>query len=273
MSIDHDQGRHDDLLQGLGQGSPWSSAMAGRCRGRLRGPDVLPRQRGYRCIAHDRRGHGRSSQPWHGNDLDTYADDLAELVEALDLEGRRSTSATRPAAARCALHRPPRHRACAKAVLIGAIPPLMLKTRANPGGTPIEVFDSPRRRAGRPLAVLQGPDACRSTATTGRARRFRKACAIRFWLQGMMAGFPPQLLHQGFSETGHTEILKALRRFRRRFCTGRLTIQIVSDRGAATAVVRARQGATLKVYKGARTGMCTTHKFRVNEDLLAFIKD
>ena len=113
--------------------------------------------RGYRCIAHDRRGHGRSSQPWNGNDMDTYADDLAELVEALDLKNAihvgHSTGGGE-VARYIGRHGTKR---VAKAVLIGAMPPLMLKTAANPGGLPIEVFDqTSRRRPRRPLAVLEG---------------------------------------------------------------------------------------------------------------------
>ena len=153
-----------DLLQGLG------NRAAGRVqprlaaqRRRLGRPDGVPRvARGYRCIAHDRRGHGRSSQPWDGNDMDTYADDLAALVETLDLSdaihvghstgggevaryiGRHGTTGPSGGAP--------------GAVLIGAVPPLMLQTPANPGGLPIDgVRRDPRRRARRPLAVLQGP--------------------------------------------------------------------------------------------------------------------
>ena len=136
--------------------------------------------RGYRCIAHDRRGHGRSSQPWHGNDLDTYADDLAELTAKLDLKDAihvgHSTGGGE-VARYIGRHGTKR---VAKAVLIGAIPPLMLKTAANPAGLPIEVFDGLRASVvRRSLAVLEGPAACRSTATTGPARRSRKACASR----------------------------------------------------------------------------------------------
>ena len=113
--------------------------------------------RGYRCIAHDRRGHGRSSQPWNGNEMDTYADDLAALVEALDLNDAihvgHSTGGGE-VARYIGRHGTKR---VAKAVLIGAVPPLMLKTPANPGGLPMEVFDQhSRRRPGRPLAILQG---------------------------------------------------------------------------------------------------------------------
>ena len=133
---------------------------------------------GFRCIAHDRRGHGRSSQPWNGNEMDTYADDLAALTEVLDLHGRDSCRPLDRRRRGRPLHRPPRYSRVAKAVLIGAVPPLMLKTPANPGGLPIEVFDAdPRGRAGRSLAVLQGSHVCRSMETTGLAPRCPKACA------------------------------------------------------------------------------------------------
>ena len=154
---------------------------------------------GYRGVAHDRRGHGRSSQPWDGNDMDTYADDLAAVIE-------RSTcatscwSATPPAAARSpatsAATAPTR---VAKAVLVGAIPPLMLKTDANPEALPLEAFDGhPRRRRRRPLAVLQGPERSRSTAPTATAPRSRQGVRDAFWLQGMQVGLKARLrLHQG----------------------------------------------------------------------------
>jgi len=111
---------------------------------------------GYRCIAHDRRGHGRSSQPWNGNERDTYADDLAELFDALDLKQAvmigHSTGGGEVARF-IGRHGTKR---VAKAVLMGAVPPLMLKTAANPGGLPIEVFDGFRGVFGRPVAVLPG---------------------------------------------------------------------------------------------------------------------
>ena len=147
--------------------------------------------RGYRCIAHDRRGHGRSSQPWNGNDLDTYADDLAELVDALDLKNAihvgHSTGGGEVARyiGRHGTNR------VAKAVLISAIPPLMLKTAANPGGLPIEVFDGLRaKRPRRPLAVLQGPQRALLRLQPAR-QQVSEGLRDSFWLQGMMCGFPP----------------------------------------------------------------------------------
>ena len=135
---------------------------------------------GYRCIAHDRRGHGRSSQPWDGNDMDTYADDLAALVETLDLKDAvhvgHSTGGGE-VARYIGRHGTKR---VAKAVLIGAVPPLMLKTPANPGGMPIEVFDEhPRRRRRRPLAVLQGLQRAVLRLQPAGREGLARACATR----------------------------------------------------------------------------------------------
>ena len=155
--------------------------------------------RGYRCIAHDRRGHGRSSQPWGGNDMDTYADDLADAGRGARPRRTPSTSATPRAAARSTRYIG-RHgtKRVAKAVLIGAIPPLMLKTPANPGGLPIEVFDGIRAGvAGRPLAVLPGPQ--RAVLRRQPARREGLAGAARLVLAAGHAGRPQGglRLHQG----------------------------------------------------------------------------
>src|SRR5437660_2234987 len=227
--------------------------------------------RGYRCIAHDRRGHGRSSQPWHGNDLDTYADDLAALVEALDVENAihigHSTGGGEVARyiGRYGTKR------VAKAVLIGAIPPLMLKTAANPGGLPLEVFDKLRA----------GVQADRSQFSKDLSLPFygynRPGATISegvresFWLQGMMAGFPASYFCiKAFSETDLTADLK-------QFDVPTLVLhgdddQIVPIGDSALLSAKLIKDATLKVYKGAPHGMCTTLKDRVNEELIAFIK-
>ena len=140
--------------------------------------------RGYRCIAHDRRGHGRSSQPWNGNDMDTYADDLAALVEALDLKNAihvgHSTGGGE-VARYIGRHGTKR---VAKAVLIGAVPPLMLKTAANPGGLPMESSTASAPAFVADRSQFSRISACRSTATTGRAQRSRKACANRSGCRG-----------------------------------------------------------------------------------------
>jgi non-heme chloroperoxidase len=227
--------------------------------------------RGYRRIAHDRRGHGRSSQPWHGNDMDTYADDLAALVAALDLRNAihvgHSTGGGE-VARYIGRHGTQR---VAKAVLIGAIPPLMLKTPANPGGTPIEAFD--RIRAGvvadrsQFWKDLSGPfyGANRPGATASQGLR------DSFWLQGMMAGFPAAYFCiKAFSETDLTQDLQ-------KFDVPTLVLhgdddQIVPIGASAMLSSELIKNTTLKVYKGAPHGMCSTHKDQVNEDLLAFIK-
>jgi non-heme chloroperoxidase len=226
--------------------------------------------RGYRCIAHDRRGHGRSSQPWQGNDLNTYADDLAELVEALDLKNAvhvgHSTGGGE-VARYIGRHGTKR---VAKAVLIGAIAPLMLKTPANPGGLPIEVFD--QLRAGvvadrsqffmdltMPFYGYNRPEAKISNGV-------RKS----FWLQAMMAGFPAcYFCIKAFSETDLTEDLK-------QFDRPTLVLhgdddQIVPIGASALRSAKLVEGAKLKIYKGAPHGMSTTLKDQVNADLLAFI--
>jgi non-heme chloroperoxidase len=227
--------------------------------------------RGYRCIAHDRRGHGRSSQPWSGNDMDTYSDDLAALVEALDLKDAihvgHSTGGGE-VARYIGRHGTER---VAKAVFIGAVPPLMLKTAANPGGLPMEVFD----------AIRAGVLADRSQFFKDLTMPFygynRPGAKISegvresFWLQGMMAGFPAAYCCiKAFSETDFTEDLK-------RIDVPTLILhgdddQIVPVGASALLSAKLVKGATLKVYPGAPHGMCTTLKDQVNEELLAFIE-
>jgi non-heme chloroperoxidase len=226
---------------------------------------------GYRCIAHDRRGHGRSSQPWHGNDLDTYADDLAALVQELDLKDAvhvgHSTGGGE-VARYIGRHGTKR---VAKAVLIGAIPPLMLQTPANPGGLPIKVFDELRssvladrsqfwRDLSLPFYGYNRPNA-----------KISEGVREAFWLQGMMCGFPGSYFCiKAFSETNLTEELKKMD-------VPTLILhgdddQIVPIAGSALLSAKIVKQATLKVYKGAPHGMCTTHKDQVNEDLRDFIK-
>ncbi|HEY5828276.1 MAG: alpha/beta fold hydrolase [Hyphomicrobiaceae bacterium] len=227
--------------------------------------------RGYRCIAADRRGHGRSSQPWHGNDLDTYADDLAELVAHLDL--RDAVHVGHSTGGGEVARYIGRHgtKRVAKAVLIGAIPPLMLKTPSNPAGTPIEVFD--QLRAGV-LADRSQFFKDLSLPFYGYNRPGAKVSeGVRnsFWLQGMMAGMPASYFCiKAFSETDTTEDLK-------KFDIPTLFLhgdddQIVPIGAAALLASKIVKGTKLKVYKGAPHGMCTTLKDQVNEDLLAFIK-
>lgn len=227
--------------------------------------------RGYRCIAHDRRGHGRSSQPFNGNDMDTYADDLAELVEALDLKNAihvgHSTGGGE-VARYIGRHGTKR---VSKAVLISAVPPLMLKTPANPAGLPIEEFDKLR-------AAVQ---ADRSQFFEDLSMPFygynRPGATISpgirdsFWLQGMLCGFPGSYFCiKAFSETDFTEDLK-------KFDVPTLVLhgdddQIVPIAAAGLLSSKIIKGAVLKVYPGFPHGMCSTHKDQINADLLAFVQ-
>jgi non-heme chloroperoxidase len=227
--------------------------------------------RGYRCIAHDRRGHGRSSQPWNGNDMDTYADDLSELIETLNLKNvvlvGHSTGGgevTRYVG---------RHgtKRVAKVVLIGAVPPLMLKTPANPGGLPIETFDQIRANVLADRSQFWKDLSMPFYGYNRPGAKISEGVRESFWLQGMMAGFPASYFCvKAFSETDQTEDLK-------RIDVPTLILhgdddQIVPIADSALLSAKIAKKATLKVYKDAPHGMCTTHKQQVNEDLLAFIK-
>jgi non-heme chloroperoxidase len=225
---------------------------------------------GFRAVAHDRRGHGRSSQPWEGNDMDTYADDLAELIEQLDLHdvilvghstgggevtryiGRHGTTRV------------------AKAVLISAVPPLMLKTEANPGGLPIEAFDELRDGVARDRSqfyedlsfAFYGANRDGSTVSQG----VRDA----FWMMSMQAGYKAAYdCVKAFSETDLTEDLK-------RFDVPTLIIhgdddQIVPFADSAPLSSKLVPDAELKVYPGAPHGLMVTHRDQFHADLLEFI--
>ena len=227
---------------------------------------------GYRCIAHDRRGHGRSSQPWNGNDMDTYADDLAALVGELDLKNAihvgHSTGGGE-VARYIGRHGSKR---VAKAVLIGAVPPIMLKTPANPGGLPMAVFDgiragvlADRSQFFKDLsAAFYGANRPNSNVSQG--------LRDSFWLQGMMAGHKAvyDCIKQ-FSETDFTGDLK-------KFDVPTLILhgdddQIVPIADSAMLSSKIIKGATLKVIPGAPHGMCSTLKDTINRELLAFIRN
>ena len=225
---------------------------------------------GHRVIAHDRRGHGRSDQPWQGNDMDTYADDLAELVKKLDLKDAvhvgHSTGGGE-VARYIGRHGTKR---VAKAVLIAAVPPLMLKTPANPGGTPMEVFDQWRASVHNDRSQFWKDSSLPFYGYNRPGAKVSEGVRESFWLQGMMAGFPAAYLCiKAFSETDQTEDLK-------RIDVPTLIIQGDDDQIVPFADAGLRQsklisGADLKVYKGAPHGLCTTEKNKVNQDLLAFI--
>jgi non-heme chloroperoxidase len=228
-------------------------------------------QRGYRCIAHDRRGHGRSSQPWTGNDMDTYADDLAELVAKLNLKGAihvgHSTGGGE-VARYIARHGTKR---VAKAVLISSVPPLMLKTPANPTGTPIEVFDQLRAGVQADRSQFFKDLSLPFFGYNRKGAKVSEGVRNSFWLQSMMAGFPAAYFCiKTFSETDQTEDLK-------KFDVPTLIIQgdddqIVPAAAASTLQAKLIKGAEVKIYKGAPHGLCTTLKDEVNSDLLAFVQ-
>jgi non-heme chloroperoxidase len=227
---------------------------------------------GYRCVAHDRRGHGRSSQPWSGNDMDTYADDLSELIEFLDLKDAVliGFSAGGGEVARYI----GRHgtKRVAKAGLIAAVPPRMLKTTANPGGLPKAAFDKIRLGcladrsqfykdlAGGPFFGANRPGA-----------KVSQGMIDSFWLQGMQAGHKNTFdCIKAFSETDFTSDLK-------KFDVPTLIIhgdddQMVPIGAAALRSAKLIKNATLKIYPGAPHGLTATHQDRLNADLLAFLK-
>jgi non-heme chloroperoxidase len=215
---------------------------------------------GYRCIAHDRRGHGRSSQPWSGNDMGTYASDLSDLIEKLDLKGviLVGFSAGGGEVARYI----GRHgtKRVAKAALISAVPPLMLKTAANSGGLPIEVSQFYKDLAGGPFFGANRPGA-----------KVSQGMIDSFWLQGMQAGHKNTLdCIKAFSETDFTEDLK-------KFDVPTLIIhgdddQIVPIGAAGLRSSKLVKNAALKIYPGAPHGLADTHKNQLNADLLAFLK-
>ena len=226
---------------------------------------------GYRVIAHDRRGHGSSSQPWQGNDMDTYADDLAALIESLNLQKAvlvgHSTGGGE-VARYIGRHGTKR---VAKAVLVGAVPPQMLKTAANPGGLPISVFDG----------IRAGVQADRSQFFKDLSVPFygynrpgakpSQGVKDTFWAQGMQCGLKNAYdCIKQFSETDFTADLKKID-------VPTLVVhgsddQIVPIDAAGKASAKIIKNAKLVIYEGAPHGLPTTHKDRLNADLLAFIQ-
>jgi non-heme chloroperoxidase len=225
---------------------------------------------GYRCIAHDRRGHGRSSQPWNGNDMDTYADDLAELTKALELGkavhighstgggevaryiGRHGTSRV------------------SKAVLIDAVPPLMLKTPANPNGLPIEEFDKLRAAVAGDRSQFFKDWSAQFYGFNRPGAKVSEGLRDSFWLQCVQCGLRAEYdCIKAFSETDFTPDLA-------KFDVPTLIIHGDDDQVVPIGISAMRsskmiKGAKLEVYKGAPHGLPSTHKDRVNKDLLAFL--
>lgn len=228
--------------------------------------------RGFRCIAHDRRGHGRSAQTWQGNEMDTYADDLAALVDELGLKDAihvgHSTGGGE--VARYIGRHGSRH--VSKAVLIGSVTPLMLKTAANPGGLPMEKFDEIRvgvradrsqffRDLSMPFYGFNRPGA-----------KVSQGLRDSFWLQGMQAGYPAVIdCIKAFSETDFTADLEKMD-------VPTLIMhgdddQMVPIVASALATSRLIEGSELRIYPGLGHGMCSTQKDQINAELLAFFQD
>ena len=227
--------------------------------------------RGLRCIAHDRRGHGRSSQPWTGNDLDTYADDLSALMEALDLRDAvmigHSTGGGEVARylGRYGTKR------VAKAALVSAIPPLMLKTAANPGGLPIEVFDGIRAGLIADRSQYYRELAAPFYGANRPGSKVSQGATDAFWMWSMQAGIAGAYqCIKAFSETDLTEDIKQID-------IPTLVLhgdddQIVPITDSALLSSKLIRKATLKVYPGAPHGLMATHRDQFNSDLLSFIQ-
>jgi len=229
---------------------------------------------GYRVIAHDRRGHGRSSQPWDGNDMDHYADDLAAVLAAVDLKGKKAVLVGFSTGGGEVARYIGRHGTSkvAKAVLVASVPPLMLKTAANPNGVPIEVFDGLRKaqienRAQLYKDIPAGP----FYGFNRPGAKVSQGLIDNWWLQGMLGGHKNTLDSiKAFSETDFTADLK-------KFDVPTLVVhgsddQIVPIDISGKASARLVKGAQLIVYEGAPHGLTDTHKDRLNQDLLSFIQ-
>ena len=226
---------------------------------------------GYRCIAHDRRGHGRSSQPWNGNEMDTYADDLSELMEALNLKGvtliGHSTGGGE-VARYIGRHGTSR---IAKVVLMGSVTPLMLKTKANPEGLLVKAFDDIRAGVSADRSQFFKDLAMPFFGANRAGSKVTQGMRDAFWFQGMQGGLKNELdCIKAFSETDFSEDLK-------KFDVPTLIIhgdddQIVPIEASAMLSAKLIKNATLKIYPGGPHGLTDTHKEQLNADLLAFLR-
>ena len=226
---------------------------------------------GYRCVAHDRRGHGRSGQPWNGNEMDTYADDLAGLFEALDLKGATligHSTGGGEVARFIGRHGTSR---VARAVLMGSVTPLMMRTTGNPGGLPVKAFDDIRAGVAADRSQFFKDLATPFFGANREGHKVTQGMRDAFWLQGMQGGLRNELeCIKAFSETDFTADLK-------KFDVPTLILhgdgdQIVPIAASALLSVKLVKGATLKVYPGGPHGLADTHKDQVNADLLAFLE-
>ncbi len=226
---------------------------------------------GYRVIAHDRRGHGRSTQTWEGNEMNTYADDLAALTEKLDL--KKAIHVGHSTGGGEVARYIGRHgtKRVAMAVLIGAVPPLMLKTEKNPGGLPISVFDGIRAGVAGDRSQFYKDLTLPFYGYNRPGAKISEGIREHWWLQGMLGGVKPHYdCIKAFSETDFTEDLK-------KFDVPTLILhgdddQIVPIGAAGLMSAKIVKNAKLKVYPGFPHGMCTTQAEQINADLLAFFK-
>ena len=238
------------------------------------GQMIFLAQHGYRVIAHDRRGHGRSSQPWDGNDMDHYADDLAAVLDAVNLHGKKAVLVGFSTGGGEVARYIGRHGTAkvAKAVLVASVPPLMLKTAANPNGVPMEVFDGLRKaqldnRAQLYRDLPSGP----FYGFNRPGAKVSQGLIDAWWAQGMLGGHKATYDSiKAFSETDFTADLK-------KFDVPTLVVhgsddQIVPIDISGKASAALVKGAQLIVYEGAPHGLTDTHKDRLNQDLLDFIQ-
>jgi non-heme chloroperoxidase len=228
-------------------------------------------QQGYRVIAHDRRGHGRSEQTWGGNEMDTYADDLATLIETLDLTNiimiGHSTGGGE-VARYLGRHGTKR---VAKAVLIGAVPPIMVKSESNPGGTPIEAFDGIRAGVMADRSQFYKDLSMPFFGYNRPGSKISEGVRENFWFQGMQGGVKGQYdCIKAFSETDFREDLKKIDIPTLVMHGDDDQIVPIADAGLLTA--KLVKGAQLKVYPGLPHGMSIINADKINPDLLAFIQ-
>jgi non-heme chloroperoxidase len=229
-------------------------------------------EQGYRCIAHDRRGHGRSSQPWNSNEMNAYADDLAKLIESLDL--RRATLIGHSTGGGEVARYIGRHgtKRISKAILIGAVTPIMLKTATNPAGLPMKTFDDIRSNVLKDRFQFFKDLSAPFYGANRSGSKISQGLRDSFWLQGMQAGFKAIYdCIKAFSETDFTEDVK-------KFDVPTLVLHGNDDQIVPIEITGMRSaklipGAQLKVYEGAPHGMCSTLKDQINLDPLAFIKE
>jgi len=226
---------------------------------------------GYRVIAHDRRGHGLSSQPWQGNDMDTYADDLATLLDALDIKGATLVGHSTGGGEVARYIGRHGEKRVAKAVLVGAVPPQMVKSETNPGGLPMSVFDGIRAGVLADRSQFFKDLTVPFFGANRPGNKVSQGMRDTFWLQGMQCGIKNAYdCIKQFSETDFTADLKKI-------SVPTLVVhggddQIVPIDASGKAAAKLIKNAKLVIYEGAPHGLPATHKDRLNEDLLAFIK-